>query len=72
MAACSWNSIPNELKLHTIGFLMPECVKTLSKVSCDAYALCVPTLFKVRFQLAPAICAQLTNSRHTEHHAEQL
>lgn len=53
MATCSWNSLPTELKLHAIGFLRPESVKTLSAVSCESYALCVPTLFQVCPRLAP-------------------
>jgi len=47
MAACSWNILPTELRLHTVGFLQPESVKAFSEVSCEAYALCVPTLFRV-------------------------
>lgn len=46
MAACSWNSLPPELKLHTIGFLALDSVKTLSEASRESYVLCVPTLFR--------------------------
>lgn len=46
MAACLWNTLPTELQLHTIGFLPPDGVKTLSEVSSETYALCVPTLFR--------------------------
>jgi hypothetical protein len=72
MAACSWNVLPTELKLHTITFIDPESVKVLSEVSCETYALCVPTLFRVCLQLAPPTHAQLTNPPHAEHHSEQL
>src|SRR5882757_1766794 len=53
MSACSWNSLPTELKLHTIAFLRPEGVKTLSQVSYETYTLCIPTLFRVRLRVAP-------------------
>ncbi|KAF9653330.1 hypothetical protein BDM02DRAFT_3087388 [Thelephora ganbajun] len=46
MSAHSWNTLPTELKLHTIGFLRLESVKTLSEVSYETYALCVPSLFR--------------------------
>ena len=72
MAGCSWNSLPAELKLHTIAFLEPESVKALSKVSYEIYELCVPTLFRVRLQISFATHAQLTNKRHLECHSEQL
>lgn len=72
MAACSWNVLPTELKLHTVGFLQPESVEALSGVSCEAYALCVPTLFRVSLQPAHTTRALLTNLPHPEHHSEQL
>ena len=71
MAVCSWNSLPTELKLHTIGFLGPESVKALSEVSYEKYVLCVPTLFRVRLAVAPTTL-QLTNQYHAEHQVEQL
>lgn len=46
MATCSWNTLPTELKLHTIGFLEPESAKTFSVVDRETYTLCVPTLFR--------------------------
>lgn len=63
MATPSWNLLPTELKLHTITFLAPESVKTLSKASRETYELCVPTLFRVRLRVAPTIThSSLTQS----------
>lgn len=72
MAACSWNSLPAELKLHTISFLEPQSVKALSEVCGETYGLCVPTLFRVRLQSSLATHAQPTNKRLSERHPEQL
>jgi hypothetical protein len=54
MSTCSWNSLPTELKLHTIGFLSLDSVKSLSEVSHDTYKMCVPTLFRVCSNSGPA------------------
>lgn len=45
--ACSWHSLPNEMKLAIIDVLEPEDVSSLSKVDQRTYQACVPSQFKV-------------------------